>query len=104
MLIATIASLLLVSADPAPATPTVETPAPEAAKSAKDGKERMVCKREAKANSRFTTKVCMTVSEWEAQTETARQAFADTQQRPMVNIGKGGLALGYAAETARIEL
>lgn len=50
---------------------------------------RLVCRREAKANSRFTTKVCKTAEEWEQRAETARQAFSETQQRPMISLEKG---------------
>ena len=50
---------------------------------------RLVCRKEPKANSRFTTKVCKTAEEWEQRAETARQAFNDTQQRPMISLEKG---------------
>ena len=89
-------ALTLAAAEPA-AAPESPDAAPTAAaqvggptvKTSREGGDRLVCKRQAKANSRFTTKVCKTVDEWDDQAETARQAFADEQQRPMVNIGKG---------------
>jgi hypothetical protein len=88
-------TMILAFADPAPSEPGAKPPEPtpaattEPAKKAKADGERLVCRREAKANSRFTTKVCKTADEWEQRAETARQAFADTQQRPMVSIDKG---------------
>jgi hypothetical protein len=49
-------------------------------------KEKVICKERTKANSRFTTKTCMTQAEWDATTETARSAFSEVQNRPMYNI------------------
>lgn len=53
-----------------------------------DPGDRVVCKKKTKPNSRFTTKECHTVAEWEEIRETARKAFADVQNRPMVNISR----------------
>lgn len=83
------------AADPAPATPTaadLDTPptsaqTADAAKVA--GQDRVVCRKETKANSRFTTKVCKTVAEWEQRAETAKQAFGETQNRPVISIDRG---------------
>lgn len=93
MLTITVAMILALAADPAPAEPEVEAPAASApsttADKVKADPERLVCRREAKANSRFTTKICKTAAEWDKRAETARQSLADTQQRPMVSIDKG---------------
>ncbi|HEX6860484.1 MAG TPA: hypothetical protein VF138_09850 [Caulobacteraceae bacterium] len=56
---------------------------------AKPVKEKVICKERTKANSRFTTRSCMTQKEWDAQTETARSAFAEVQNRPYINIERG---------------
>lgn len=51
--------------------------------------ERVVCKQRKKPNSRFVTRECHTVAEWEARRETARKAFFEVQDRPMTDIQKG---------------
>ena len=60
----------------------------------KDDKDKVICKERTKVNSRFTTRQCMTKAEWDQQTETARSAFAQIYDRPMVVIyppsGNGG--------------
>ncbi len=86
-------SLFVFGADPQPeAPPNAETPASPATtppQVAKPDDSRLVCRRESQPNTRFKTKICKTVAEWESQAEAARQAFAETQQRPMVSIGRG---------------
>lgn len=57
-------------------------PAPKAKK------EKVICKERTKANSRFSTRSCMTQAEWDQATETARSAFSDVQNRPMINIAR----------------
>lgn len=49
-------------------------------------KEKVICKERTKANSRFTARMCMTQAEWDQTTETARSAFAEVQNRPMIDI------------------
>lgn len=95
MLIAALVMSLALAGEPEATTSVQdagEATAPDVARPVKspsaDG-DRLVCRREAKPNSRFTTKVCKTAVEWEARAEAARRAFAETQERPMVNIGKG---------------
>ncbi len=93
MISALVLSLVLAVADPAPtpATPATEAePAPATtAQTASGDKSRMVCRREMKANSRFSTKICKTVAEWEERAETARRAFGEVQDRPVVDISRG---------------
>lgn len=92
MFSALIFSLLLFAAEPAippasettpPAPSTPEQPISEA--TAAD-KTRMVCRRESKPNTRFTTKICKTVAEWEERSKTAQESFEDVRGRPMVKI------------------
>ena len=72
---------------PAPVEDAAEAAAPTAAaKPARADADRLVCRREAKANSRFTTKICKTAAEWEERAEAARRAFAETQQRATVMV------------------
>ena len=47
---------------------------------AKDPDE-VVCKREKKVNSRFTTKTCLTRGQWEAIAEANKRDFAENQSR-----------------------
>lgn len=85
-----LATMLFAAADQAPAATTTEpAPAPAAEKTGKADGDRLVCRRESKANSRFTTKTCKTAAEWEERAEAARKALAETQQRPMISIDKG---------------
>lgn len=93
MVTALLISLMVLAADPAPEpAPGAEPPAGPAAaemRAAKPDETRLVCRRDTKPNTRFKSKVCKTAAEWEARAEAARQAFAEEQQRPMINIGKG---------------
>ena len=52
-------------------------------------KEKIVCKQQMKANSRFTTRVCLTRAEWEFRAEQHRKAFQEVQNRPVISIAKG---------------
>ena len=52
-------------------------------------KEKVVCKERVKANSRFTTKLCLTKAEWEFRSEQHRKAFQEVQNRPVISIAKG---------------
>jgi len=89
MLAFTLALFLAVTADqPPPQAPAPSEPTTTAEK-VKADPDRLICRRESKANSRFTTKICKTAAEWEKRTETARQGLADIQQRPMVSLEKG---------------
>jgi hypothetical protein len=90
MFVAFLLAMSLSGAEPAPASTEAETTAVATAeKPSKPGGDRLVCRREAKANSRFTTKICKTADEWEQRAETARQSFGETQSRPMVDISRG---------------
>ena len=92
MVAALLISLMVFAADPQPETaPGAEAPTTPAASEtrAKPDTSRLVCRRDSQPNTRFKTKVCKTAAEWEARAEAARQAFAEEQQRPMINIGKG---------------
>jgi hypothetical protein len=89
-------SLLVLAADPQPesapgagqpATPA--TPAATETPAASADETRLVCRRESQPNTRFKTKVCKTVAEWEARAEAARAAFAEEQQRPMISTARG---------------
>jgi len=75
-------------ADDSSATTEAAQPSTTVAKTQADP-GRLVCRREAKANSRFTTKVCKTAEEWEQRAETAREAFGETQNRPTISLEKG---------------
>lgn len=61
-------------------------PSTAIASAPKAEKEKVICKERVKANSRFTSRTCMTESEWAAAAETARSAFSEVQNRPMINI------------------
>lgn len=93
MFVALLLSLML-TADQTPASTATTEAAPASApaataKSDKADSDRLICKRESKPNSRFTTKVCKTGQEWEDRAEEARKAFGETQQRPMVSTDRG---------------
>lgn len=77
------------AADATPETPAAAAAPATTAERARADPDRLVCRREAKANSRFTTKVCKTVAEWEQRAETARQAFGEVQDRPVVDVSRG---------------
>jgi hypothetical protein len=83
MRVAVLAIGLALAAGPALAN----EPAAQAKKDA--DKEKVVCKERVKANSRFTTRMCLTKAEWEDQANTARAAFEEVQNRPVIFIGKG---------------
>lgn len=86
------ASLLLLAAtEPTTTTPAapqtppaVTTPAP--APAARTPGSRRVCREETRVNSRLTTKVCKTADEWAQRTETAREAFSDVVNRPVIMV------------------
>ena len=60
------------------------------AATAKDeDKERIVCREQMKANSRFTTRLCLTKAEWEFRAEQHRKAFEEVQNRPVINGARG---------------
>ena len=93
MISALLISLFVIAADPQPepssdAAPAASPTATSAEAPAADG-TRLVCRREAQPNTRFKTKVCKTVAEWEARAEAARAAFAEEQQRPMISTARG---------------
>ena len=55
----------------------------------KDDQEKIVCKERTKANSRFSTRLCLTKAEWELRAEQHRKAFDEIQNRPVISIAKG---------------
>jgi len=86
------ASLLLIAAtEPtttapaAPQTPPAVTAPAQPATGARSGNRR-VCREETRANSRLTTKVCKTADEWAQRTETAREAFGEVVNRPVIMV------------------
>lgn len=50
---------------------------------AKDPDE-LICKREKKVNSRFTTKTCHTRAEWDAISEANKRDYAEQRDRPSI--------------------
>jgi len=50
---------------------------------AKDPDE-VICKREKKVNSRFTTKTCHTRAEWDAISEANKRDFVEQRDRPSI--------------------
>lgn len=52
-------------------------------------KEKIVCRQQPKANSRFMTRVCLTKAEWEFRTEQHRKAIEEIQNRPYISTVKG---------------
>lgn len=93
MVAALLFSLLVLAADPqpepAPGAGQPATPAATETPAASADETRLVCRRESQPNTRFKTKVCKTVAEWEARAEAARAAFAEEQQRPMISTARG---------------
>lgn len=55
----------------------------------KDDKDKVVCKERLKANSRFTTRLCLTQAEWELRAEQHRKSFEEIQNRPVINGARG---------------
>jgi hypothetical protein len=79
--------LLLLAADPAPdAEPTAPADGASLPSTSGADKDRLVCRRESKPNTRFTSKVCKTAAEWEERAKAAQQAFEDVRGRPTVKI------------------
>lgn len=94
MVSALLVSLFVFAAEPQPeaapqVTPPAAAPATTTAAAVSSDGARLVCRREAQPNTRFKTKVCKTVAEWEARAEAARAAFAEEQQRPMISTARG---------------
>lgn len=54
-----------------------------------DKKVKMVCKEVVKANSRFGKKQCVELEAYKRQQEIDRQAFEETQNRPMISTARG---------------
>lgn len=75
---------LAVVASPALATETAATSSSKEA-----DQERIICKQRQKANSRFTTRVCLTKAEWEFRTEQHRKGFDEIQNRPYISTVRG---------------
>ena len=53
---------------------------------AKNDPDQIVCKREKKVNSRFTTKTCYTRAQWAAMAEQNKRDFGETRDRPNIDI------------------
>jgi hypothetical protein len=76
----------------APAAEAAPTPAPAAASEAlKPGERRVkvVCKEITKSNSRFSKKQCYELEAYKRQQEIDRQAFEETQNRPVISTARG---------------
>ena len=52
----------------------------------KSDPDEIVCKREKKVNSRFTTKTCYTRAQWAAMAEQNKRDYAETRDRPNIDI------------------
>ncbi len=80
-------SLLLLAADPAPdAASSASADGASQPAAASADKDRLVCRRESRPNTRFTSKVCKTAAEWEERAKAAQEAFEDVRGRPIVKI------------------
>ena len=65
----------------------VATPAVAVAQDqAKADPDQVVCKREKKVNSRFTTKTCYTRAQWAAIAEQNKRDFAEQRDRPAIGM------------------
>lgn len=53
-------------------------------------KDPVICKHQKKPNSRFTTKVCHTKSEWEAIRQAASATWKEARDRPTIETRRGG--------------
>ncbi len=51
--------------------------------------DRMICKREKKTGTRFTTKICKTAAQWEAISEAAYRATGEMMNRPQTDMRRG---------------
>lgn len=65
---------------------TAAQAAPSAYAKAADG-DKLLCKFRTRTGTRFTSKMCRTVAEWDAIAEAAKLAFAEGQNRPSPNVG-----------------
>lgn len=85
------AAVLAGGDDQAPAPPPAPAAAAPLPVSAplKPGEKRikMICVTDAKPGSRFTTKSCYPLDEWNARVENARQVVSDYQMAPQMNPG-----------------
>lgn len=85
MFIALLAGLMMVASSPGAAAtpaPAGATPAPSSSVTGKSDPNRMICKKESIPGSRFTTKTCRTLAEWEQLAEDARTVTRDIQSGP----------------------
>lgn len=53
-----------------------------------DDPDQVICKREKKVNSRFTTRTCHTRAQWAAIAEQNKRDYAETRDRPKIDIGR----------------
>lgn len=51
-----------------------------------DEKQRVICKTQIPAGSRFAVRVCRTAAQWETMAEQNRRDFNETQNRPTIPI------------------
>ena len=52
----------------------------------KSDPDEMICKREKKVNSRFTTQTCHTRAQWAAIAEQNKRDYAESRDRPSIDI------------------
>lgn len=76
---ALLVSAALVSAAPALASGTADTPSADAAK------EKKVCKRTQRTGTRFYTEICKTAAEWAAIEEQSKRDAREMIDRPLQN-------------------
>lgn len=90
MLMSFVAAMaVLFAADPPPVNPDADKPtvAGPAAKKADDDK--LVCREEGRANSRFKQQVCLTKKEWRDRGRTGEEMARELGNRPNVNLVPG---------------
>lgn len=92
MLAALLFGLAMSAAEPTPvpASPAAPTAPTSTAAPGKSDPDRMICKKESKAGSRFTAKICRTRAEWEQLAKDARTVTRDIQSGPNLPNCNGG--------------
>lgn len=60
-----------------------------AATASTDADDKVICKARKRTGTRFTTKICKTVAQWDAQAEEHRRNIAEQVNRPIVNTERG---------------
>lgn len=59
-------------------------------KTAKNDPDAMICKSEARTNTRFPTKTCRTRAQWDALIEQSKRDASDAINKPAINRGDNG--------------